>query len=112
MIFLSCPKVNVLTKIIVDCVCLVLLAVYVLVGQTYAFNGLDIAIIVVNSLYTLAYARQLLCKWVPGMPNYLTKAGLINYNYLNSHATKKSWSCRTKGIDFAILSRDRAMPEW
>ena len=53
MIFLSCPKVNVLTKIIVDCVCLVLLAVYVLVGQTYAFNGLDIAIIVVNSLYTL-----------------------------------------------------------
>ena len=79
MIFLSCPKVNVLTKIIVDCVCLVLLAVYVLVGQTYAFNGLDIAIIVVNSLYTLAYARQLLCKWVPGMPNYLTKAGLINY---------------------------------
>ena len=89
MIFLSCPKVNVLTKIIVDCVCLVLLAVYVLVGQTYAFNGLDIAIIVVNSLYTLAYARQLLCKWVPGMPNYLTKAGLINYNYLNSHATKK-----------------------
>ena len=53
MIFLSCPKVNVLTKIIVDCVCLVLLAAYVLVGQTYAFNGLDIAIIVVNSLYTL-----------------------------------------------------------
>ena len=24
-----------------------------------------------------AYARQLLCKWVPGMPNYLTKAGSI-----------------------------------
>ena len=41
-------------------------------------------------------------------------------NYLtnfNSHAPKKftphnsSWSCRTKGIDFAILTRDRAMPE-
>ena len=40
------------------------------------------------------------------------------HDYLNSHATKKftphnsSWSCRTKGIDFAILTRDRAMPDW
>ena len=47
-----------MTKIIVDCVCLVLLAAYVLVGQTYAFNGLDIAIIVVNSLYTLGNDRN------------------------------------------------------
>ena len=36
----------------------------------------------------------------------------------NSHATKKftphnsSWSCEPKDIDFAILTRDRAMPEW
>ena len=36
----------------------------------------------------------------------------------NSYATKKCtlqnscWSYRTKGIDFAILTRDKAMPEW
>ena len=60
MIFLSCPKVNVLTKILVDCVCLVLLAVYALVGQTYALNGLDVAVIVVNSLYTLGNDSNML----------------------------------------------------
>ena len=37
---------------------------------------------------------------------------------INSHATKKftphitSWSCRTKGIDFANLSRDRVTHEY
>ena len=42
----------------------------------------------------------------------------IKVSYINSHATKKltsrnsSWSCTTKGIDFSILTRDRAISEF
>ena len=82
MIFLSCPKVNVLTKILVDCVCLVLLAAYVLVGQTYAFNGLDIAIIVVNSLYTLGNDK--LC-----LNLYLRLANIRRYEVITKYITQK-----------------------
>ena len=47
----------------------------------------------------------------------MTNMDRLNNGDFNSHATKKftphnSGSCRTEGIDFVKLTRDRAMSEW